>query len=692
MNKVKDIKYYDVLEFINIFDFDNIPNLAAPRGNPSGRSKTIYKDLICTFDIETTRIPEIDQSFMYIWQAAIGEYVVIGRLWEEFKLLLSEFRQHLKDKEKIVFYVHNLSYEFQFLAGVYLFDPKSVFLIDSRKVLKAVMYDHFEFRCSYLHTNMSLAQYTKKMKCKHGKCDGKKFDYSKLRTPETKLSDYEMLYCLDDVVGLREAIIEDMKRTNDTLYTLPLTSTGYVRREIKKVMHNYSYEALKNMQPDLKLYKLLHDAFRGGNTHANRYYAGVVLKNVKSTDRSSSYPDVMCNERFPMSKFIFIGKCSEEAIMDLIADDKAIIMRIRMTNLQLMDIYYPVPYIAYHKCITKNEVIDNGRVLSADIIELAVTDVDLGIILQQYSFDHIEFFDVYKANYGKLPRCFIECIEKYYRDKTELKNVEGQEVFYDLAKALLNSLYGLTVQRVLREPIIFNGKDYIPDDNYDEDKAFNKAIAHPYNCYQWGVWTTALARLRLEEGIRIVHESLEDPDPKKRAYFVYCDTDSIKYIGNADFKAYNNKRISDSKRSGAFATDPSGVTHYMGVFEDEGMYEEFITYGAKKYAFKKFNKKKNKCEIGVTISGVNKELGAKELEKAGGLSALVEGFTFIEAGGTEAKYNDDPKAEGFDTVMVEGYPVKITRNVCIKESTYTMGLTSDYKMLLKEAERILEDY
>ena len=197
MNKVKDIKYYDVLEFINIFDFDNIPNLAAPRGNPSGRSKTIYKDLICTFDIETTRIPEIDQSFMYIWQAAIGEYVVIGRLWEEFKLLLSEFKQHLKDKEKIVFYVHNLSYEFQFLAGVYLFDPTSVFLIDSRKVLKAVMYDHFEFRCSYLHTNMSLAQYTKKMKCKHGKCDGKKFDYTKLRTPVTKLSDYEMLYCLD---------------------------------------------------------------------------------------------------------------------------------------------------------------------------------------------------------------------------------------------------------------------------------------------------------------------------------------------------------------------------------------------------------------------------------------------------------------------------------------------------------------
>lgn len=682
MNKCRDITYYEPLEFIANFDFTTIPTLSAPRGNPRGRQKVLYKDIICTFDIETTRIPDLDQSFMYIWQMCIGENVIVGRIWAEFKLLLSEFKNHLLDNEKVVIFVHNLSYEFQFLAGIYLFDPKDVFLIDSRKVLKAVMYDHFEFRCSYLHSNMSLNQYTKKMGVKHGKLSGKKFDYSKIRTPYTELTSYEIAYCLDDVVGLREAIEEEMRRDNDTLYTFPLTSTGYVRREIKQAMRGYSYEALKNMQPDITLYNLLHDAFRGGNTHANRYYAGILLKDVHSTDRSSSYPDVMCNERFPMTAFKKIGKCTEAQIMDLIAQDQALIMRIRMTEVDLIDQFWPVPYLAESKCVYGTDTIrDNGRIIKSDIIETAITDVDLGIILSEYKFKTIEFYDVYSAKYGKLPRCFIDTIEKYYRNKTELKGVEGQEIYYDKSKALLNSLYGLCVQRVLRQPIIFDGKEYKEDPEYDEIKAFNKAIAHPFNTYAWGVWITALSRLRLEEGIRIVFES-------PRAYFIYTDTDSIKYQGTIDLTAYNNTRIRDSKRSGAYAKDPKGKMHYMGVFEDEGTYDEFITFGAKKYAYSKDG------HIGVTIAGVNKELGAKEIEKYGGMEALKEGFTFYDAGGTEAVYNDDPAADGIDTVTIDGCEIKITRNVCIKESTYTLKIgdaKGEYKALLEHSREILED-
>lgn len=679
MHKVRDIKYYEALEFIAEFDFDSIPTLTAPRGNPRGRQKTLYKDVICTFDIETTRLPDLDQSFMYIWQMCIGENVIIGRTWEEFKLLLSEFKLHLHDKERVVFFVHNLSYEFQFLAGIYLFNKDDVFLIDSRKVLKATMYDHFEFRCSYLHSNMSLAQYTKKMGVKHGKLSGKKFDYTKIRTPYTELSEYELRYCLDDVIGLREAIQKEMELDNDTLYTFPLTSTGYVRREVKKAMRGYSYEAIKSLQPDLKLYELLHDAFRGGNTHANRFYAGMLLHNVKSTDRSSSYPDVMCNERFPMSPFKYVGKCTGDQIMDLIAEDQALVMRVRITDVSLIDPYWGAPYLAINKCTYVGAVKDNGRIISADIIETAITDVDLQIILSEYQFSKIEYWDVYTSKYGKLPRCFIDCIERYYRNKTELKNVEGQEIYYDKSKALLNSLYGLCVQRILREPIIFNGKEYVTDDEWDKQKAFDKATSHPFNSYAWGVWITALSRLRLEEGLRIVHES-------PNAYFIYTDTDSIKYQGDLDLTKYNNTRIRDSKRSGAYATDPKGKTHYMGVFEYEGEYSDFITFGAKKYAYVKDGK------TGVTISGVNKELGAKEIDKAGGLSALKEGFTFKEAGGTEAKYNDDPLSDGIDTITIDGCEIKITRNLCIKESTYTLGLTYDYKRLLEDSQRTLSEY
>ena len=39
-------------------------------------------------------------------------------------------------------------------------------------------------------------------------------------------------------------------------------------------------------------------------------------------------------------------------------------------------------------------------------------------------------------------------------------------------------------------------------------------------------------------------------------------------------------------------------------------------------------------ELHITIAGVNKKKGAIELEQHGGLDAMQEGFTFVDAGGT----------------------------------------------------------
>ena len=56
-------------------------------------------------------------------------------------------------------------------------------------------------------------------------------DYKKLFTPNTLLTMSELGYCYNDVMGLYEAIIYLLKE--DTLVTIPLTSTGYVRRECR---------------------------------------------------------------------------------------------------------------------------------------------------------------------------------------------------------------------------------------------------------------------------------------------------------------------------------------------------------------------------------------------------------------------------------------------------------------------------
>lgn len=652
------------------FDYSIIkdtPVQAKPKGNQGGRKKIYYKDLVCAFDIESTTIPDIEQAVMYIWQFQIDDIcTVIGRTWKQYQDFLNKIIELLSDDEWLVVYVHNLSYEFQFLKGIYNFHQEEVFAVDNRKILKCEILNHFEYRCSYIHSNMALKNYLDKMGVEHQKLDGKEFDYKKIRYSWTPLTDKELEYCVNDVKGLVEALKIEMKHDNDNLYTIPLTSTGYVRRDTKLAMRNVSHYYVKNMYPDEELYQELHEAFRGGNTHANRYYAGQVLKDVHSYDRSSSYPDVVCNCMFPVSPFQKTNYQDFDRLVELIDKRKrAVIFRIRIYDIDLKDEFWGCPYISRDKCRdVLNGIYDNGRILKADYLETTLTDVDLSIVLEQYKFSHAEPFDIWHARYGKLPKPIIETTIDYYRKKTELKGIEEQELYYTKAKNKLNSIYGMMATDPAKQSILFQDNDFVLD-NKPVAEILAKAKRKAFLCYQWGVWVTAWSRLRLEEGIRLVGDD-----------FVYCDTDSVKYLGEHDWTKYNVKRKLDSKDSGAYADDPKGKRHYMGVYESEGTYEEFSTLGAKKYVYRQDGK------LHITISGVAKKEGAAELEENGGITAFKEGFIFVKGGGTESVYNDDPEVK---SIEIDGHTVPITSNVVIKDSTYTLGITEEYSRLLQSA-------
>ena len=73
----------------NEFDleaFKAIPCQIRKKGNKGHKGKQpLYKDVVAAFDIETTRILEINQAVMYIWQFQIGpDWTVVGRTWSEF--------------------------------------------------------------------------------------------------------------------------------------------------------------------------------------------------------------------------------------------------------------------------------------------------------------------------------------------------------------------------------------------------------------------------------------------------------------------------------------------------------------------------------------------------------------------------------------------------------------------------------
>lgn len=659
MRCISNINIIDINEY-DYSKFKNMKTVKKIQGRNHNKNK--YCATFLTFDIETTRIAEIEQSFMYIWQCYDGEVCVVGRCWEDWFRFLDNIKKYLGSK-KVVVYVHNLSFEFHYLSGYYNFENDEVFCTESRKVLKATMFDCFEYRCSYYLSNMNLKNYLKTYNVENLKTE---LNYDKLRFSDDELNDDELLYCINDVVGLHQAINKQMEIMNVNLWSIPLTSTGFVRKDIKESMRKYNHKQLYDMQPDEKIYNMLRDAFRGGNTHANRFYVNEILENVKSYDRISSYPDVMLNKLYPMKKFQFTNIKDMKRVIELINRNRSCLIEIALFNIELNNIMFGYPYLSQSKCRNlKNTIIDNGRILSADYLETTLTDIDLKIVLDVYKFKDCGIINCAFSNYKKLPSMYRDVIMKYYQDKTKLKH--GDSVQYSVAKGLLNATYGMSVQDIGKQSILYDNGLY-NEDTKTIDELLKKNKRKAFSFYAWGVWISAWARWELQKMINNCGDK-----------FVYCDTDSVKFIGDVDFTNYNNEQKQICINNNSYADDLKGNRYYLGMLELDGEYKQFKTLGAKKYAY--IDKDNN---LKVTIAGVNKKDGAIELLKNGGLDAMKEGFIFNESGGNEAIYNDEAYGEWTDGK----HKIYISKNITIKKSTYTIGLTNDYLRILNYSKKL----
>ena len=252
-----------------------------------------------------------------------------------------------------------------------------------------------------------------------------------------------------------------------------------------------------------------------------------------------------------------------------------------------------------------------------------------------------------------------------------IKGIEGQELFYLKSKELLNGIYGMSVQNPAKGSILFNDCLYDDDTSKSEAELLEIAKKKAFTLYQYGCWTTAHARDALQAGIDICGDDL-----------IYVDTDSCKFLNHHDFTAYNEDRKAAAIKSGLYATDKHGKTHYGGVYEDDGVYKAFVTQGAKKYAYT------DKNGLHVTVSGVGKKKGAESLifnswYKDGsytGLEAFRDGYIFHNCGKTRSIFNDG----NFGEYEVDGHKIFITRNVVIEEQDYTLNKTASYLDLVQE--------
>ena len=139
------------------------------------------------------------KAIMYIWQFAIENNVIYGRTWIDFIYFCRQLYNYLNlEKYFIVVYVHNLSYEFQFICK--RFKWLDIFADSERKPIKATAENHFIFKCSYRLSGYSLAVLSNNLQYHKIKKLVGDLDYTLLRNSATPLSEQELEYCFNDVL------------------------------------------------------------------------------------------------------------------------------------------------------------------------------------------------------------------------------------------------------------------------------------------------------------------------------------------------------------------------------------------------------------------------------------------------------------------------------------------------------------
>lgn len=632
-----------------------------------------YISLPITFDIETSTIKDeyktlkedrdIYEGFMYHWQVCLFGKVIFGRTWKDIKYLFDTLIEcfTLGADRKIVCYVHNLSYEFHFMYKFFNFT--NVFATDKHKILRCE-YNGIEFRCSYYLSNMSLKKFIENSEGAHHQKGSGDLDYRKTYTPSTVLTEKELGYCYNDVLGLYESILSLLK--DDDLTTIPMTSTGYVRRDCRNTMrtNKSNRKDFLSSKLDLTTYNLLKECFRGGNTASNRYMTDMIIKNVSSYDISSSYPYAMISEKYPTGQFM---ECSIEDIEELNFYNKkyCTIGRYIFRNVRIKK-NVPIPYIAYSKAnYCSKPTCYNGRILECEELEISITNIDYDIIKNQYDFDELFVHDFYISRKKMLPKELRDVIHEFYFKKTTLKGDEDHLYEYMKSKNKLNGIYGMTVTDILHDIIHFDSKsgEFSIEKEQDIGKYYNSR--NNFLTYQWGVFVTAYARRNLQRAIDGVGMDV-----------IYCDTDSVKYVGNHDnvFEEINGDIIEYCERNNIINyVDFKGERFYMGIFDKEKGYDRFITLGAKKYAFEQ------KGKIGITVAGLSKKDGAIELTKKGGLKYFRDGEVFYNSGRTVAQYNNDD----IHYITVNGEKIETASNIAIYDTTYTLGMTDEMKSIIE---------
>ena len=698
------IKYVGQLK-----NYDYMKNSHVKRKHRKNAKIEKYCDDIFTFDLESTsawinehgniirykkgRSSEYwnnlePVSLCYIWQFSVNDTVYYGRSIEEFKQVIEDIPKDIH----IIIWVHNLSFEAHFLMNI--FNDLSMFCRQSHKPIYLYSESHknIEFRCSYMLTRLSLATWGEQLGCKKLVGD---LDYEKIRTPLTALKPKELAYCSRDCEVVYKGIQDYLKRY-DTQWDIPLTQTGTVRREVKNLLTSDSQyvKAMKRLVPrDAAEYNRLRKTFAGGYTHANRSKAGIVQTGgidgiIEHYDFASSYPCELVKQKYPCAPWVYTGR--HEMPTDEDFKKFGYLMLLYFENIECITFN---TYIQSSKCTGAGFRYDNGRIISAEYLEIWVTEQDYLTIRDTYRWNKMIVKRLYYSYKKYLPTPFIKYLLELYGNKATLKGSKEGTAEYDLlmqSKQYINSLFGMAVTALVQADVHFNNSnrefttDILTDkkvqEHLDKLRSWNPREKRYFLNYSWGVWCTAYARRDLWRCI-LGENSENDID------VIYADTDSIFINGRHDFTWYNKETVTaldiamdyhKLPRDLTRPVDRKGKPHQLGVFDKEDDIIEMITLGAKRYVERRTSDEK----LHLTVSGINKE-AVYMLDD--NIENFCDGLNFDKDFPTIRKrlptyINNQPPL-----TWPDGYKSTCKSGVNLRRNGYKLTVTDEYKALIKYA-------
>ena len=607
--------------FYSYFDYKYVEKILTINRPGRGRNDS-YNEIIIACDTETSKKKPNDTyieagktkvhsypNHVVLWTVTLRAYgsnlfTVYGRTPRQMINFLDKLHKSMRG-DHTVLYFHNYPFDYMYLRK-FMFEkwgfPDRYLYIKNHYPLYMEFHNGIIIKDSLALAQRSLSKWSKDLQIEHGKKDGD-YNYKAIRNQNSKIPDKEITYAEFDTLALAECLDVTMNMLGKKIYSLPLTATGIVREDVRKEGlkhggHDDFVRSALTYEQYLKCCKLYH----GGYTHANRHYIGRIIRgSIECYDFSSSYPYCMLAFKYPSGKFVSGKDCNLERIIKY-KDRYAYMFKLILIGYSVKDDNVCMPPISLSKCEKIiNPVTDNGRVLSASYIELYSNEIDADTIAKYSKWQKDVCIEVEYCVKRYLPRWFTDLVYHYFYLKTTLKTSDDF-IAYQLAKAKLNSLYGMCVQHSIMDIIKedFENGDYNIED-LDERAAYEKFLNQKKNVlnYQTGVWVTSYAQANL---FKLCNECTDQKD------WIYSDTDSgysIKWIPDK-IKEYNQHCIDLIAANGYKPVEHEGRLYHLGVAEHEGdkdTYTEFVTLGAKRYA----GRQKKDGELHITVAGVPKK-------------------------------------------------------------------------------------